>query len=110
MKCDFCFCVPHHPITTAAFVFVSIKSQTLGPACCLSEWREGELLEGQRCQQKIWLLPVPTSLHAQITFPFMSEMRKNIMECRLFLLFRAKCFAMCDPSLLVNIKTSYMGT
>lgn len=40
----------------------------------------------------------------------MSEMRKNIMECRPFLLFRAKCFAMCDPSLLVNIKTSYMGT
>lgn len=30
MKCDFCFCVPHS-ITEAAFVFVSIKSQTLGP-------------------------------------------------------------------------------
>lgn len=33
MKCDFCFCVPH-PITEAAFVFVSIKIQTLGPGCC----------------------------------------------------------------------------
>lgn len=29
MKCDFCFCVPH-PITEAAFVFVSIKNPNPG--------------------------------------------------------------------------------